>query len=70
MTMQGSRATWDEWRTVSRCNPLVKISPEFRKQLRSELKAAIADSRWKARFLSYRLNLPSADESTMLLTAR
>ena len=68
MTMQGSRETWDQWRTVARCNPLTKIAPEFRKQLRAELKAAIADSRLKARFLSYRLNLPSADEATMLLS--
>ena len=58
----------DDWREVRRCNPLAKVSKEFRKQLRSELKAAPADSRLKARFLSYRLNLPSADESTMLLT--
>ena len=28
----------------------------------------MADSRLKARFLSYRLNLPNADEATMLLT--
>ena len=68
MTLQGDRATWDQWRTVARCNPLARISPPFRKQLRSELKAAIADSRLKARFLSYRLNLPSADEATMLLS--
>ena len=68
MTMQGSRETWDQWRTVARANPLTKIAPEFRKQLRAELKAAKADSRLKARFLSYRLNLPSADESTMLLS--
>ena len=68
MTMQGSRETWDQWRTMARCNPLAKIAPEFRKQLRAELKAAQADSRLKARFLSYRLNLPSADEATMLLS--
>ena len=66
--LQGDRAKWDRWREVARCNPLTKIAPEFRKQLRGELKAAIADSRLKARFLSYRLNLPSADEATMLLT--
>ena len=66
--LQGDRAKWDSWREVARCNPLTKISPEFRKQLRAELKAAIADSRLKARFLSFRLNLPSADEATMLLT--
>ena len=68
MTLQGDREKWDSWAEVRRVNPLTRISPEFRKQLRSELKAAIADSRLKARFLSYRLNLPSADESTMLLT--
>ena len=68
MCLQGNREKWDSWREVARCNPLTKISPEFRKQLRAELKAAIADSRLKARFLSFRLNLPSADEATMLLT--
>ena len=68
MCLQGNRERWDQWREVARCNPLTKISPEFRKQLRAELKAAIADSRLRARFLSFRLNLPSADEATMLLT--
>ena len=48
-------------------HPLTAISPEFRKKLRLERDAALADSRLKARFLSYRLNLPSGDESTMLL---
>ena len=66
--LQGDRARWDDWREVRRVNPLTRIAPEFRKQLRAELKAAVADSRLKARFLSYRLNLPSADEATMLLT--
>ena len=68
LCLQGDRSKWDSWREVRRCNPLTKIAPEFRKQLRAELKAAQADSRLKARFLSYRLNLPSADESTMLLS--
>ena len=68
MTLQGDRERWDDWREVARVNPLTKVSADFRRQLRSELKAAIADSRLKARFLSYRLNLPSADEATMLLS--
>ena len=68
MCLQGSRERWDSWREIARVNPLAKISPPFRKQLRADLKAAIADSRLKARFLSYRLNLPSADEATMLLS--
>ena len=67
MCLQGRRDRWDDWREIRRCNPLTKVSAPFRKQLRSELRAAQADSRLKARFLSYRLNLPSADESTMLL---
>ena len=68
LCLQGDREKWDSWREVARVNPLTKVSAEFRKQLRAELKAAVADRRLKARFLSYRLNLPSADEATMLLT--
>ena len=68
LALQGDREKWDSWAEIARVNPLTKIAPEFRKQLRSELQAAIADSRLKARFLSYRLNLPSADEATMLLS--
>ena len=66
--LQGDRDKWSSWREVVRVNPLTRVSPEFRKQLRSELQAAKADSRLKARFMSYRLNLPSADEATMLLS--
>ena len=68
MCLQGRPDRWDQWSEIKRVNPLTRVSPEFRKQLRGELAAAQADSRLKARFLSYRLNLPSADESTMLLS--
>ena len=44
------------------------MSPDFRKRLLVERDAARLDSRLKARFLSFRLNLPSGDESTVLLT--
>ena len=47
---------------------LTAISPEFRRKLREERDEARRDTRLKARFLSYRLNLPTADESTVLLT--
>ena len=66
--LQGDRDKWNDWKEVRRCNPLTKISGEFRKKLRSELSDAESDTRLKARFLSYRLNVPSGDESTMLLT--
>ena len=68
VTLQGDRKKWDDWKEIRRVNPLTRISPELRKQLRAELKEAQGDSRLKARFLSYRLNLPTSDESTVLLT--
>ena len=66
--LQGDRSTWDCWPTIRRVNPLTAISPEFRKKLLSERDKARADTRLKARFLSYRLNVPTADESAVLLT--
>ena len=66
--LRGDPDRWDQWNEIRRCNPLVAISPEFRKKLLQERGEARADTRLKARFLSYRLNVPSGDESTMLLT--
>ena len=59
---------WDSWQEIKRCNPLTKLSPEFAAKLKEERNDARHDSRLKARFLSYRLNRPTGDESTMLLT--
>ena len=59
---------WDKWPEIRRVNPLTAISPAFRKRLIEERNDALMDSRLKARFLSYRLNLPSSDESEVLLT--
>ena len=53
---------------IRRCNPLTAISPEFRRRLLVERDDARGDSRLKSRFLSYRLNRPSGDESEVLLT--
>ena len=66
--LQGDRETWDQWPTIRKANPLTAISAAFRRKLLQERDAARADTRIKARFLSYRLNVPSGDESTMLLT--
>ena len=65
--LRGDPDRWAEWREIKRVNPLTTISPEFRKRLKLERDEAKGDSRLKARFLSYRLNVPSGDESTMLL---
>ncbi len=66
--LQGDKSKWDQWSEIRRCNPLTAISPEFRKKLIEERDKARADTRLKARFLSYRLNIPSGDESVVLLT--
>ena len=65
--LQANPEKWDSWREIRRVNPLTAISEDFRKRLRSERDGALADTRLKARFLSYRLNVPSGDEATMLL---
>ena len=65
--LQGDPERWDQWPEIRRCNPLTAVSPAFRTKLLQERDEAREDSRLKARFLSYRLNLPSADESVMLL---
>ena len=66
--LRGDPERWDDWNEIRRCNPLTAISAPFRKKLLEERDKARADTRLKARFLSYRLNVPSGDESTMLLT--
>ena len=66
--LQGDRERWDQWPEIRRCNPLTAVSPAFRRKLLEERDAARRDSRLTARFLSYRLNVPTGEESTMLLT--
>ena len=67
---QGNADTWDSWATIRKCNPLVAVDAGFRAKLLAERDAARRDGRLKARFLSYRLNLPSQDEASMLLTVQ
>ena len=66
-TFQGD-GEWDKWNTIRKANPLTAISKPFRDKLLAERDAARKDSRLKARFLSYRLNVPSQDESEMLIS--
>ena len=66
--LRGDPDRWDTWSEIRRCNPLTAISAPFRRKLLQERDEARKDSRLKARFMSYRLNVPSGDESTMLLT--
>ena len=66
--LQGDLDKWDQWPTIRKANPLTAISPEFRRKLLEERDLARGDSRLKARFLSFRCNIPSSDESAILLT--
>ena len=68
--LQGDVEKWSSWAEIRRCNPLTSVSPEFRKRLLAERDEAHVDSRLKGRFLSFRLNRPSGDESTVLLTVQ
>ena len=67
-SLQGDLSKWDSWKEVLRVNPLMRTFAESRSVLRDELDEARRDPRLKARFCSYRLNRPSMDESTTLLT--
>ncbi|MCY4238135.1 MAG: hypothetical protein OXC93_07250 [Rhodospirillaceae bacterium] len=51
-----------------RVNPLARHFPDMRAKIREKLAEAKADSRLRARYLLFTLNLPSADEQTMLLS--
>ena len=64
----GDAETWDKWPTIRKVNPLKAKYAESRAVLREERDAARRDSRLKARFLSYRLNVPTQDEAAILLT--
>ena len=66
----GDPKRWAEWSEIKRCNPLAVVSDEFKRKLLDERDQARKDTRLKARFLSFRLNLPSGDEETMLLTTQ
>ncbi len=66
--LQGDPARWSDMREIVRVNPLARVDARFKKKLTEERDAARRDSRLKARFLSYRLNVPSPDESAVLLT--
>ena len=60
--------TWDKWATIRKANPLIGLDAHTRKVILEERDDARGDSRLKARFLTYRLNRPSGDESEVLLT--
>ena len=67
-SLRGDPSKWDNWNEIRRCNPLVSAFADSRKVLHEEREQARRDSRLKSRFLSYRLNVPTPDEASMLLS--
>ena len=66
--LRGHLDGWDSWSTIRKANPLMSRYADSRKRLLKERDAARLDGRLKAEFCSYRLNIPSRDESEMVLT--
>ena len=66
--LQGDPDRWDRWPEIRRCNPLTAVSAEFRRKLIEERDAARRNERLRARFLSYRLNVPTQDPASVLLS--
>ncbi|MDE0341949.1 MAG: terminase large subunit [Deltaproteobacteria bacterium] len=66
--LQMDPAKWQDWKEVLRVNPLMRRFPESRKTLRREHEEALRDPAKKATFLSFRGNLPTENEQTMLLS--
>ena len=65
---QGDLDTWDKWATIRKANPLIGLDAHTRKVVLEERDNARKDSRLRARFLTYRLNIPSQDSAAMLLS--
>ena len=66
--LQGRADRWTHWREILRVNPLARHYPETAAVLREERDAAMRDTRLAGAFKSFRLNQPTGDETTMLLT--
>ena len=68
LSIAADRAKWDKASEIRRCSPLSWGFPESRAKLLEQRDEARSDLRLKAAFLSFRLNVPSGDESSVLLT--
>ena len=64
----GDSERWDNWNEIRRVNPLSVIDAGFRRKLLEERDEARKDDRLKARFMSFRLNRESVNETAMLFS--
>ena len=66
--LQGRRNLWEKAAEIRRCSPLSWAFKKSRAKLLEQRDAARSDGQALAAFLSLRMNLPAADESTVLLS--
>ena len=64
----GDPKKWKQLRELWRVNPLLKHFADSKVELLDKWAKAKRDATQKGRFLSYRLNVPTADESDLLLS--
>ena len=65
--LQGDPEKWDRASEIAHVNPLMWTFPESRAVLLEERDKARQDSRLRARFLSYRMNVPAKDDAAVLV---
>ncbi len=68
VTLIEGTGAWDSPHTIRRANPLMWSYAKSRGVLLAERDAARRDERLRARFMSYRLNVPASDASDVVLT--
>ena len=65
--LQGRADRWSTWREILRVNPLARHHREMADKIREERDNALEDTRLAATFKSFRGNLPSGDEASVLV---
>ncbi len=68
MALRGDPAKWDKWSEIRRVNPLTAISADFRRELMEARDEARTDPRKKAAWLTFRMNHPTRDEDSQMLS--
>lgn len=66
--LQGNIKRWSEWPAIRAVNPLMARFAKSRAKLLEQRDDALGDARLRAAFQSYRINVPSLDETAVLLT--
>ena len=64
----GSVPGWDTWKVIKRAHPLIGRNPHLRPKIKAELAAAGKSDEARARFVSYRLNVPMRPPAEVLFT--